>query len=464
MNSFVEFAYQRSPVLLQNIFISSYGFLWKKRRMGGNYKNYLKDFKERENFGNEDWNNFCREELKKILLYSFKYVPYYISMFKNLGIEEVDLKNFELKDLKKLPLLEKKVVAEKLDRFVPSNVKKLQYYETSGTTGTPLKIYYSSEDHKRVFAAMVARFHNWAKVNPTDKHITFGGRTIFKTKDPKNRFWRYNIFENQLYMSAFHLSPETVKYYVEKINSFNPVFINGYTSAIYYVAKQILEKGLKTRKIPVILTSSDKLTRQMREIINKAWSAKIFDGYSSVEGCCLITECEYGKYHISPDAGIIEILDEERRDAEEGEIVATGLLNYSFPLIRYKMGDMAIRSKEQKCPCGRNMPIIKEILGREEDYLILKDKRASASFSKAFEGVKGIIEGQVIQLDYDYIKVFLVKSEKYTEEEKNKFLKNIFELFGKLKVELIYVDKIERTKRGKLKLVISNLKERIKDE
>lgn len=461
-----KIVYNNSPFLIQNFLISCYGLVWKRRRMGKIFKEELKKFIERERYSLEEFENYQENSLRVLLLYCYNNISYYKEVFSKLGLTLKDLENFHLKDLKKLPFLEKKDIQEDPKRFMPKSGKNLYAYETGGTTGTPLKVYYSSKSHQRVFASHVSRIHFWAGVEPTDKHVTFGGRDIFKDKDPKNRYWRYNIFEKQLYFSAFHLSPLTVKDCIKKINSFKPLYINGYTSAIYYVAKFILEEKYDSIKIKAALLSSDKLTSSMRDTIQKAWECETFDGYSSVEGCCLISECEFHKYHISPDVGIVEIIKEngeEAKEGEEGEIVCTGLLNYDFPLIRYKIGDFAVKSKDKICNCRREMPLVEEILGREEDYLILKDGRASASFSKAFEGVEGIIEGQVIQEDYDKIKIFLVKSQKFNEKEKEKFLENIYKLFGKLQVEIIFTEKIERTKRGKLKLVISKLKEKIKN-
>lgn len=429
--------------------------------MGRYFKGALKNFIKRENFTFEEWKNFQEQSLRNLLIYSYNYVPYYAKKFREIGLKIKDLENFSLKNLKQLPLLEKKDVQDNLKEFISKKFKKyfLHSYETGGTTGTPLKIFYSSKSHSRVYSANVARIFNWANIKPTERHITFGGRSLFQEKH-KPFFWRYNFFEKQLYMSAFHLSPESVFYYVQKINSFFPVYINGYTSAIYYVAKHIVENGWESIKVKAIFTSSDKLTKNMRQVIQKAWECPVYDGYSSVEGCCLISECQYQNLHISPDVGIVEILSEDEREVEPGEvgeIVATGLLNLDFPLIRYKMGDFAIKSENKKCNCGRQTPLVEEILGREEDYLILKDGRASASFSKAFEGVEGIYEGQVIQEDYDKIKVLLVKNNKFNEKEKEKFLKNINKIFGPLIVELEFVEKIERTKRGKLKLVINKI-------
>lgn len=429
--------------------------------MGRYFKGALKNFIKRENFTFEEWKNFQEQGLRKLLIYVYKYVPYYEKRFKELGLNIKDLENFSLKNLNKLPLLEKKDVQDNLNDFISKKSKRffLHPYETGGTTGTPLKVYYSTKTHNYIYAANVARIYNWAKVKPGDKHITFGGRSIFQEKN-KPPFWRYNLFEKQFYMSAFHLSKDTAFSYMKKINSFSPVYINGYTSAIYYMAKYILENGFELKGLKAVLTSSDNLTKQMREIIKKTFGCPVFDAYSSVEGCCLISECEFQKLHISPDVGIIEILSEDGKETEPGEIgeiVATGFLNLVFPLIRYKMGDLAIKSEDKKCECGRQMPLVEEILGREEDYLILKDGRASASFSKAFEGVEGIYEGQVIQHDYDKIRIFLVINEKFNEKEKEKFLKNIYKLFGQLDIKLEFVDKIERTKRGKLKLVINKM-------
>ena len=48
-----------------------------------------------------------------------------------------------------------------------------------------------------------------------------------------------------------------------------------------------------------------------------------------------------------------------------GEIVATGFLNRDQPLIRYRTGDLGSLS-EEPCPCGREMPVLTEIVLSEE--------------------------------------------------------------------------------------------------
>ena len=58
-------------------------------------------------------------------------------------------------------------------------------------------------------------------------------------------------------------------------------------------------------------------------------------------------------------------------DGTLGQVVVTSLDNYLMPLIRYKIGDLAIKSnKMSSCKCGRNLPIINKIIGRDTDVLI----------------------------------------------------------------------------------------------
>ena len=66
-----------------------------------------------------------------------------------------------------------------------------------------------------------------------------------------------------------------------------------------------------------------------------------------MEACGLITECEHGSLHISPDAGLLELLDANMQPVAagvEGTVYCTGFLNYDQPLIRYNIGDTIILS------------------------------------------------------------------------------------------------------------------------
>ena len=88
----------------------------------------------------------------------------------------------------------------------------------------------------------------------------------------------------------------------------------------------------------------------MRKIIERVYDCKVFDGYSGSEACGLISETQQGELLVSPDAGIMEFIKDDgsyAKNGEVGEIISTGFLNYDQPLIRYKIGDMALLSQNQ---------------------------------------------------------------------------------------------------------------------
>ena len=148
----------------------------------------------------------------------------------------------------------------------------------------------------------------------------------------------------------------------------------------------------------------------MRIVIQETWGCRVFEEYGSVENCGLATECEHGNLHVSPDFGIIEIVDREGMPVPpgvEGKILCTGLLNDAQFVVRYEIGDMGIWSPE-KCPCRRDhLPVLKEVTGRLENVVIGRDGRAMVRFHGIFVGLPYVLEGQVVQEEVDR---FIVRS------------------------------------------------------
>jgi len=460
MAGILDHIYAHSPIWFQNIGISLYGLIWQNRRFGGNFQNYLLGYRNREKFTAEEWKNYQTGQLRAILEYASLNVPYYREFFKNIGLH--NFQQFTLGDLHKIPLLEKEAIRQDPHAFISQekSTPKLFPYHTSGTTGTPITILFSKDMHRNWSAAYDVRVRGWAGVNHKMSRAMIGGRLVVPKANSKPPFWRYNRVERQLYMSAFHISPQNALHYVSALNHYQPDYLVGYASSHFFLAKFILQQGLKVIQPKAILTSSEKLTSEMRDIIQKAFRSNVYDAYSGLEACSLISECEYQNLHISPDVGIIELVGKNGdlvAPGEPGEIVSTGLLNFDQPLIRYKTGDWVVLSTT-KCQCGRQMPVVEEIFGRQEDVITLKDGKMIASFYKVFQGIKGIKESQVIQQDYDKFDIFLVIDDNFTSIQQQKLLNNILSRYGQVKIQIIIVDNIEKTDRGKFRSVISKIK------
>ena len=460
MAGILDRIYESSPSWLQNIGVSLYGLYWKQRRYGGDFKKFVSEFKRREDFSFDDWGSYQQAHLRQLLLHAYQHVPYYHACFVDLNIDEHDLKDFTTADLQRLPVLSKEVLRGRQGDFLSDDLReKPAAYKTSGTTGTPLTIRFTREGDRLAQAAYEVRVRNWAGVDYRMSRGMIGGRMVVPKSNAEPPFWRKNIFEHQLYMSAFHISPENAPYYARALNHYKPDYLVGYTSSHFFLARMLDEQGIAMYKPRAVLTSSEKLTDEMRAMIEKVYRCEVYDAYSGVEVCCQASECEYHKLHISPDVGIIEFLDDEDQPVPHGvpgRIVATGLLNFAQPLIRYDTGDIAILSGEG-CPCGRQMPVIEELVGRIEDTVITRDGRETVRFHGIFIGLENVKEGQVIQEDYDRFRVRLVVKSEFGETDRKIIYDRFEQRLGEINLEYEFVDQIERTESGKFKAVISRV-------
>jgi phenylacetate-CoA ligase len=452
--------YKYAPIFIQNIGISIYGYKWKKRRFGGIFKNEYKQYINREYFTRNDWIKYQNSELKKLLNHAQKEVPYYKVLFKK---NNIDVNKIDLKTLKEVPFLEKSTLRELGEKTLLSFKKEKggEFYSSSGSTGTPTKILFSSAMHQRWSAAFEARIRNWAGLSIKNSRGTIGGRRVVLEGESKGPFYRYNYFEKQVYFSAYHINSANTSNYIEAMNKYELDYMTGYAMSNYFLARFIEDNNFKAPKLKAVITSSEKLTEEMRNTFKRVYGCKTYDSYSGVEACGLISECEYGKLHISEDVGHIELIKEDGTNADLGEIgemVCTGFLNYDQPLIRYRIGDMARLSLIQSCECKRNMPIIDEIIGRVEDTVVGQDGRQMVRFHGIFINIPKIIEGQIIQHTFSQFEIKLVTSKQLSLEEIDLIGQRMKSQLGKIELNINKVESIPRNNNGKFQAVISHVK------
>lgn len=460
--SFLNDIYSKSPVFLQNGLISAYGYYWKNRRLGGLFLKELEQWRLREKYTTEEWKDYQTQELRKLLLHAFETVPFYSEKYKKEGFSTHDFKNFKLSDIHKLPFLEKEEVRKYgTSTLLSTKKEKGNYYSSSGSTGTPVKIYISKRFHRQWNAAYEARVRNWAGVDYTMARGMIGGRRIISKTNPKKPYYRYNSAERQTYFSAYNISEKTANNYLKGIVDNKVEYMVGYAMSNYFLADFIEKSGLKAPKLKAVLTSSEKLTPEMRATFKRVYDCKTFDAYSGVEACGLISEHLNGGFFLSPDTGILETLGEDRLEVtngEEGEIVSTGLLNFDQPLIRYRIGDRAKKSKSQNPIEGIEMPQFDEISGRVEDVIISAEGKKMVRFHGVFIDVEGLIVGQVVQESIENITLNLVVEKTFNKNNSEAILKSrIQSQLGKINIEIVYLDEIPKNNNGKFRAVISKI-------
>ena len=217
-------------------------------------------------------------------------------------------------------------------------------------------------------------------------------------------------------------------------------------------------KGQRYRgnALKAILTASETLSCEQRNLIEKAFGAPVFDWYGSAERVVLIFTCEKGKYHVNPEFGYVEFMPSQ--DGKH-EIIATGLHNWLMPLIRYKINDTVILEDANfSCPCGRHLPVVKEICGRRDDYIKTSDGRMVGRLTHIFKDVRNIAEAQIRQDDLREVIILVVPFSGFNRRDEKRILSNARARLGKqMKISVETVRNIPRTESGKFRTVICSV-------
>lgn len=461
MTSLITNIYSKSPLIIQNLLISAYGYHWQKRRFGGIFPYEYHWAKEREFFSKAEWKEYQNAEMEQLLQHAYKNVPFYKEKFTNHGLTAADLQNIDIDHLHLLPITLKDEVRKygKTSLLSLNKDSKGNFFSSSGSTGTPVEIYYSHKMHQKWFALYEARVRNWAGVNKNMWRGMIGGRRIITSSKNIAPFYRYNFFEKQIYFSAYHIGPATITDYAKAFKKYPITYMTGYAMSNFFLAKLFNEKNISIPPLKAIITSSEKLTDEMRTTFSKVYGCKTYDSWSGMEYCGLISECEHGSLHINPDVGIIEVLNDAMQPVKENEIgtiYCTGFLNYDQPLIRYKIGDSIILSNTS-CTCGRSMPIVKEIIGRTEDIVYGKDGRRMVRFHGIFVGLNAIKMSQVIQENIETILIKVVVDGLLKSKDKELIIARIKSQLGEINVRIEEVSHIPLSANGKFKAVISTI-------
>ena len=144
----------------------------------------------------------------------------------------------------------------------------------------------------------------------------------------------------------------------------------------------------------MIKGTAEKVYESYQEEVKKAFGLKIINEYGSTESGIIAFECPEGSMHIVMENVIVE--------EEKGEILVTNLLSESFPIIRYKLGDIIeLAPNDFTCNCGRAHPVILNVLGRLGVKIIGKTKDYPGRM--IYSAIKNLATNYDIYLNYQAV-------------------------------------------------------------
>ena len=468
MNPWLKRLYDLTPPAVQDALISAFSGYLGRQRYGGRYPEFRALLDEAQYWDGARMRAWQDERLRAVVRHAYDHVPYYREVFDHHGVKPEQVGG--VGDLHRLPVLTRETVKRRIEDMKSRRPGDLApgHGHTSGTTGSPLSVFYSSDAITMNYAVM-DRVYRWAHAQLGDEAGKAGdrvavvrGNVIVPLSRQRAPFWRHNRHLNQMLMSSFHLSPANLPSYFEALREFKPAVIDGYPSSLYVLAKTLLNRGEKM-PLKAAVTSSETLYDFQREAIESAFQCRVFDYYAAAERVVFAVECDkHEGHHLCEEYGVTEVLDDEDRAVPagtEGVLVGTSLHNIGMPMIRYRTTDRtALRART--CSCGRPLQLMEDVTTKAEDLLRLKDGRLipPSVLTHPFKPLDCIEASQLVQTDLDRLLIRLIPRKDYTEKHGRDLIRDLKTRLGDdMRIDLEFVEEMPRTARGKFKWVISQV-------
>lgn len=394
-------------------------------------------------------------QLQELIRIAYHEVPFYRDLFDLAKISPDEINTS--KDLLRLPIVTKNMLRQAYPAQVtrPTGQKTYQA-STSGSTGQNFFVMedpYTAGWYRATFLLEL----EWAGWMIGEPHLQTG-MTLKRSLDRRLKDWLLGCH----YVSAYDLSDAHLEEILQIMEKKKLKHLWGYPGSLYYLARHAQKRGWN-QPLNSAVTWGDMLFQHYRQEIEQAFQTKVFDTYGCAEGFHVAGQCGIGSHYHTHDLDVIvEYLDEQDQPVDFGQpghVMITRLHPGPMPLIRYRVGDIAI-PKAGLCDCGRGFALMEGIQGRDTDVVLTPggNRLIVHFFTGILEHFPQIDAFQIIQEELNAINLRIVPHEKPDVSLKNKIISALqAKGIDDLQVNIDWVDEIPLTPAGKRRFIISRL-------
>jgi len=400
------------------------------------------------------------EGLRRLLADAGANVPYYQALFAQSGFDPAEIRG--VNDLQRLPFLTKSIIRANTEAMKHPDARGLSRSNTGGSSGEPLVFWIGNE---RVSHDVAAKWRatRWWGVDIGDPEIVLWGSPIELGAQDRVRLVRDRVFRTML-LPAFEMSEEKLDQFISTVRARRPKMLFGYPSALSLLARHAEKRAIPMNDlgIKVAFVTAERLYDDQRDAISRVFSCPVANGYGGRDAGFIAHDCPSGSMHITAEDIIVELVDRDGRPVpvgSPGEIVVTHLATRDFPFIRYRTGDIAVFD-DQACACGRGLPILREIQGRSNDFVIAANGTVmqGAALTYLIRDMPGITAFKIVQESLEMTRVLLVVDDAFDRSHSTEIVANFKRRLGHaVDIQIEFVDEIKAEKSGKYRYIISHV-------
>ncbi len=422
------------------------------------------ELKQTEWLSRSDLDALQLQKLQRLLQHAYVHVPYYRKAMKVAGVHPYDITS--LADLDRIPLLTKGAVRRHLFfGLFADNHRKSQMLKvtTSGSTGEPFTTY-ADRHQLEVRFATTLRGLEWTGWRFGDRQARLWHQTIGMTKLQTLRERIDAKFMRRLFIPAFEIDAENIEDVIGSIRRHRPVLVDGYAESLNFLASYVREGARPGFSPKAVMSSAQALPDNVRKIIEDGFETTVFDKYGAREFSGIAYQCGHSPdHHVMDESYIVELLVDDRpaKPGEIGEVVITDLNNFSVPLIRYRIGDLATAVDDtQSCPCGRHLSRIGRIEGRTQAIVHCANGTwlPGAFFLHFFKDYEHAIRFfQIQQEEKGSLVLKIVKNRRFTDSEFEEIMRELRRHVGDTRIDVEFCESIPLLTTGKRSPVVSTV-------
>lgn len=409
----------------------------------------LRRWRQFQRLSSDRISDLQRDNLAGLLAFASAKIPFYQKL-------QITSSKDPLNHLSHFPIQKKGTVNTHRQELLQPGVKGLVVEKSSGSSGVQSEVFMSRREQFNVLAIQTYLWE-WSGYQLGSPLLQLG-MTLKRSgiKSLKDKLLRTT------YQEAFRIDEQSVSVALKQFQS-NQAFFGGYASGLYAYACLGEELGIAPT-FKGVISWGDKLFDHYRHKIETVFNTKVYDIYGSTEGFVVSGECEAGNHHIMTPHVYLELLDEQGNEVcpgEIGRVVVTRLDGFSMPLIRFNLGDLAIKADpSERCSCGKPFPMLKKIIGRDTDIVKTRSGKFLIVhfFTGIFEHINEIRQFRVIQKKLDGITVEYIPRDHFSISALEKIRQQILDYLQEpFQIEFIEVNDIPATASGKPQIIQSLL-------
>ena len=338
---------------------------------------------------------------------------------------------------------------------------------TGGSTRNPMQFYLQKHVTRPKESAFIQDFRDRVGVRRGDLMLALRGRTVPTAAHPGGRIWMYEPIKRQLILSSDHLERRYMPAYAEALAAHRPAYIEAFPSALFPLARWLASNPLPefTSHLKGVMLYSENVYGFQMEKFREVFGCPILSHYGHSERVLMAaTLPDDERYFFWPQYGHFELLDAENRPITQpgklGFVVGTSFDNKVMPFIRYRTGDLAVLS-ERGHPDLPGYPACERIVGRLQEFIVCRDQRLVSITTIGVAHFPELAEVETIQYEQDRpgkLVLKVVADHRLTPEQVHRIGAAVAaKTQGGCDVEVVQVDSIARTPRGKARMLVQNL-------